>query len=285
MWTKNGQSTLPAVLKQIERVIPKEAVNKKIMVDDQSTDNTKQIGLDHGWTVIPNEDHGISAGANTALKHVEMPTFCSFEQDLFLSNEWFNKVYPLIHKENVAVASGVRFPTGPSAVKNMEILGHKDYLSKLSRGVTKKSMHGQTFDNTAYRTNVIRSLGGFDYIKSNAGQDCSLSLKVMKTKKYVWEVNYDVISLHLRPNNYMNELRHQRWYAGAFREIYSSNKVPLPSVMTTKAFMYRFVKSPLTSVKLLRRTRDPLLFYYYPAFCFAQLIGLVEGKRYEHKLQ
>ena len=255
------------------------------MIDDYSTDNTRQIGLDNGWTVVTNEGYGISCAANTALKHVETTTFCSFEQDLLLSNEWFNKVYPLIFKENVVIASGVRFPSGPSAVRNMEILGHNTYLSKLSKGLTKKTMYGQTFDNTVYRTDFVKSLGGFDYIESNAGQDCSMSLKVMKIKKYVWEVNYTVVSLHLRPNSYMNELKHQRWYARTFREIYTSNRLPLPSMITTKAFMYRFAKSPLTSIKLLKRMKDPFIFYYYPAFCFAQLIGLIEGKRYEHKLR
>lgn len=284
IWAKNGESTLPLVLKQIDKVIPKQVVNKKIMIDDYSTDNTRQIGLDNGWIVVTNEGHGISCAANTALKLVETSTFCSFEQDLLLSNEWFNKVYPLIFEENVVIASGVRFPSGPSAVRSLEILVYRDYISNLSKGLTKKTMYGQTFDNTVYKTDFVKSLGGFDYLESNAGQDNSLSLKIQKSKKYAWEVNYNVISQHLRPNSYINEIKHQRWYGRAFKEIFTSNGLPLPSTMTTKAFLYRFVKSPLTSVKLLRRMKNPLIFYYYPAFCYAQLIGLIEGTRYGYKL-
>jgi glycosyltransferase involved in cell wall biosynthesis len=181
MWAKNGELTLPGVLEQIDRVIPKQVVNKKIMIDDHSTDSTRQMGLDHGWIVITNEGNGISDAANTALKYVEEPTFCSFEQDLLLSNEWFNQVYPLILRENVVIASGMRFPSGPPAVRKIKLYGHKnslDYLSKLPNGQSTNSTHGKTLDNTVYRTDFIRNLGGFVHMKSNCGQDSSISLKV-----------------------------------------------------------------------------------------------------------
>jgi glycosyltransferase involved in cell wall biosynthesis len=285
MWTKNGESTLPVVLKQIDKVIPKQVVNKKIMIDDHSTDNTRQIGLNNHWIVITNEGNGISDAANTALKYVEAPMFCSFEQDLLLSNEWFNQVYPLVLQENVAIASGMRFPNGPSAVRKIKLSGHKDYLdylSKLPNGPSTNSTHGKTLDNTVYKTDFVRSIGGFVYMKSNCGQDSSMSLKVWKSKKYVWKVNYSIISVHLKSNSYIAELKSQRWYARAFREIFTSNQFPLPSEINTKAFLFRFARSPSKSIKLLKRTKDPSVLFYYPAFCLVQLIGLIEGKRYEH---
>jgi glycosyltransferase involved in cell wall biosynthesis len=72
MWTKNGATTLPYVLLQIERVIPKSAIANKIIVDDSSSDDTTQIGRKHGWSVHYNDGKGISDGANTALKLVEL---------------------------------------------------------------------------------------------------------------------------------------------------------------------------------------------------------------------
>jgi glycosyltransferase involved in cell wall biosynthesis len=287
MWTKNGESTLDFILKQIARVVPREVINKKIMIDDHSTDNTRLIGINNGWIVITNAGNGISDAANTALKYVETSIFCSFEQDLLLSNEWFKEVYPLIFKENVVIASGMRFPNGPSAVRKIKLAGHINmlgYLSKLSKDSSTNTTHGKTLDNTVYKTDFIRSVGGFDYMKSNCGQDSSMSLKVWKSKKYLWAVNYYVVSVHLKPNNYTHELKCQRWYARAFREIFTSNKLPLPPEINTKAFIYRFAKSPSTSYSLLKKTKDPFVLYYYPAFCLVQLIGLIEGKRYEHKL-
>jgi glycosyltransferase involved in cell wall biosynthesis len=283
MWAKNGELTLPFVLRQIDKVIPKHAINNRILIDDHSTDNTRQIGLEHGWVVIPNKGHGITSAANTALNNVETPTFCSFEQDLFLSNDWFNNVYPLISKENVVVASGVRIASAPSAVRKIELEIHNDYLSKLSKRLINRNFHGQSIDNTVYKTDFIKSLGGFSSLECNAGHDYCICLKLMKSKQ-IWAVNYNVVSLHLRPNSYIYELRHERWYGRSFREIYTSNGLQVPVWMTTKTFGIRLLTSPFTSTKLVKKLRDPLIFVYYPAFCLVQLVGSIEGKRYERKI-
>ena len=71
MWTKTGSETLSLVLKRISEVIPEEFVNNRIIADDQSSDNSREIAESFGWHVVPNEGSGISDGANTALKRVE----------------------------------------------------------------------------------------------------------------------------------------------------------------------------------------------------------------------
>ena len=48
MWTKNGAETLPLVLKRISEVIPNKFINKRIIVDDGSTDNISEIARDFG---------------------------------------------------------------------------------------------------------------------------------------------------------------------------------------------------------------------------------------------
>jgi len=45
MWTKNGERFLPLVLKRVDEGIPSEYVDKKILVDDSSTDRTVAIAL------------------------------------------------------------------------------------------------------------------------------------------------------------------------------------------------------------------------------------------------
>jgi len=48
MWTKNGAETLPLVLKRISEVMPNKFINKRIIVDDGSTDNISEIARDFG---------------------------------------------------------------------------------------------------------------------------------------------------------------------------------------------------------------------------------------------
>jgi len=71
MWTKNGAGTLPLVFNRISEVIPDKFVNNRIVVDDHSTDHTREIAKSFGWNVILNEGSGISDGANTDLKYVK----------------------------------------------------------------------------------------------------------------------------------------------------------------------------------------------------------------------
>ena len=120
MWTKNGAKTLPAVLKRISEVIPEDFINKRLIVDDNSTDNTKRIATSFSWSVIPNEGSGISDGANTALKHVESKYFISLEQDLLLAPEWWTRIPPMLENPRVAAASGMRFADKPRGVRKLQ---------------------------------------------------------------------------------------------------------------------------------------------------------------------
>jgi glycosyltransferase involved in cell wall biosynthesis len=129
MWTKNGSNTLPSVLKRIDEVIPEEIVGNRIIVDDRSTDNTREIAESFGWQVLFNEGAGISDGANTALKHVTSKCFISFEQDLLLAREWWEKVSPLLENPRVVAASGMRFADKPRGVKKLQ-----QYVAKKYRG-------------------------------------------------------------------------------------------------------------------------------------------------------
>jgi glycosyltransferase involved in cell wall biosynthesis len=92
MWTKNGEPNLYAVLKRLNQVIPKDFINRKIIVDDNSVDSTKAIATFCGWEVHRNKGAGISDGANTALGLVESDYFCSFEQDVILAKDWWSNV-------------------------------------------------------------------------------------------------------------------------------------------------------------------------------------------------
>ena len=289
MWTKNGAQTLPTVLQRINEIIPQEFVNKKIAVDDGSGDGTQHIASSFGWSVIPNKGHGISDGANTALKEVTSDFFISFEQDLLLAPEWWQKIHPLLENSSVAVASGMRFADKPLGVKKMQEYVGKKYRGEANLASWLKSRDmsaftlGKTLDNTIYKTKIIRALGGFPKLRVNAGVETILAYKIDQAG-YKWMVDYNVQSLHLR-KGLEQELNHQYWYGTQLYEIWRriETETNKPPPVTRLGVIRRFCMSPFTGLFMAFQTREPTVLYIHPLIRFYYMKGLLQASRLETK--
>ena len=277
MWTLNGEKTLPLVLSRINQIIPKEVVNQRLIVDDDSKDNTVTIAEKYGWNVIKNEGKGISDGANTARKHVKTSYFCSFEQDVFLSPDWWNKVSALIiNKEGVGAACGLRF------------LPRDDFCSSVEPyQLTRKDVdfygsYGKTLDNTIWSTEALRSIGGFPKVNF-AGIDtfvfCSL-----KSKGYRWLVDYEVKSVHLHYGGLLNEFKHYYFYGKSLPEIYSRLKkfCTFYEKENLSRLFLRFLKSPISSLKMSLKMHDARLMFCYPIIRLCWLLGYIRGGSWQN---
>jgi glycosyltransferase involved in cell wall biosynthesis len=285
MWTKNGSQTLPLVLQRIGKVIPNKLVNSRIIVDDQSSDNTREIAETFGWKVYYNEGSGISDGANTALKHVTSEYFISFEQDLLLASDWWNKIPPLLANPKVAAASGMRFADKPIGTKKLQ-----QYVAKKYRGETNISSWlrsrqmaaftlGKTLDNTIYKTRIIRGLNGFPKMPVNAGVDTILAYKLEK-EGYHWIVDYNMQSIHLR-TGLKQELSHQYWYAtqlyAIWQKIEAETRQRPP--ITKFGIVFRFFTSPVTGLFVALKTKEPSIAYIHPLVRFFYMKGLLEASK------
>ena len=272
MWTLNGEKTLQSVLSRINQIIPKDIVNQRLIVDDGSKDNTVTIARKCGWTVLKNEGKGISDAANTALKHVETSYFCSFEQDVFLSSDWWNKVSALIlNKKDVAAACGLRF-----LPRNNFCFSIEPYQ------LTRKDIdfyggYGKTLDNTIWNTEALRSVGGFPKVNF-AGIDTFL-FNLFKLKGYEWLVDYDVRSLHLHYGGLLNEFKHYYFYGLSLPEIYSrlKNVYTIYENENLSCLFLRFLKSPISSFKMSLRMHDSRLMFSYPIIRLCWLLGYIRG--------
>ncbi len=287
MWTKNGSATLSAVLERISEVIPAAAVNKRVAVDDRSSDNTREIAESFGWTVVLNEGTGISDGANTAIKHVESEHFVSFEQDLLLARDWWLKIPPRLEASGVVAASGMRFADKPRGIRKLQQYVAKKYRgeSTLASWLRSRQMAsftlGKTLDNTIYKTSAVRAIGGYPKMPVNAGVDTILAYKFNEVG-CVWVVDYNVQSVHLR-KGLRQELRHQYWYGTQLNEIWrrietETNKAP---PVTKFGILYRFFTSPFTGVFVAFKTREPTITYIHPLIRFYYMKGLLESSKYE----
>lgn len=272
MWTLDGEKTLPIVLSRINKIIPKSIVNQKLIVDDGSKDNTVAISRKCGWNVIKNEGKGISDAANTALSHVETNYFCSFEQDVLLSSNWWSKVSTLIlNEDGVAAACGLRFLPENNFCSSIELyqLTRKD--------VDFHGGFGKTLDNTIWNTEILRSVGGFPKVNF-AGIDTFL-FNLFESKGYEWLVDYDVRSLHLRYGGLLNEFKHYYFYGLSLPQIYSrlqSFSSSYENENMTCLFL-RFAKSPISSFKMTLKMHDSRLMLSYPIIRLCWLLGYIKG--------
>ena len=267
MWTKNGAETLPLVLKRINEVIPSELVNNRLIVDDHSTDETREIAKSYGWKVIFNEGKGISDGANTALKHVTSEYFISFEQDLLLARDWWQKIPTHLSSKNVIIASGIRLTVHLPVLRKIEEYAFERYEKVYDiREDYEKFLCGKNIDNTIYKTGALKRLGGFPRLAKSVGVDMALALKVVSTG-HRWKVDFNVKSVHLR-KSLKEELAHRYWYGSCWKE----------QDPWIKPFLLRFLFSPFRGLDIAIKKKAPQAIYIYPLLRFYTLRGVIERR-------
>jgi len=259
MWAKNGASTLPLVLSRVDEVLLSEVIHRKIFVDDHSTDESRKIAKEFGWTVHPNEKGGVGCGANTALRHVECEYFISLEQDVVLAKNWFEKVPKHLEKENVVVAQGWRLSDHP-------------VLRKLDEFAFEKSNFTlNSIDNTIYKTKVVKSLGGFPEDIKYGAVDTHLRLRI-ENIGLRWKVDPSVISLHLRKGGLREQVRRLYLYG-----LYApKEKGPFIAETKTKRAVKIALMSPFRAFEIAVKKRCPQAMYYYPLMRFAFMIGALK---------
>ena len=272
MWTKNGSMTLPYVLPRIHRVIPKSAIRNKIIIDDASSDDTKLIANTFGWSVYSNDGKGISDATNTALSLVKSERFISFEQDILLSNDWWPNVPKLLNMKDVAVASGTRFPNKPLMLRKLQEYEIERYPRNLEDS---DFFHfGKTLDNTIYRTEIIKNIGGFPRISLDACVDNILAKRLYEAG-FKWKVDYSVKSWHIRKGLW-DELRHLFWYGAQYPtlEPYIAGRHA-----SAKRFLKMFLFSPKDGMSLALKLDSPQFIYVYPLIRLALYRGFVSGRK------
>jgi glycosyltransferase involved in cell wall biosynthesis len=276
MWTKNGSATLNQVLERINRVVPEEVVNQRFIVDDGSIDNTCPIAASCGWKVYKNKGTGISDGANTALDHVSTEYFCSFEQDVLLSSDWWNKI-PRLLKGNVYVASGIRVSLKPQFLYKLQLYSAVSKLNKnsffgIAYSARARFAYGKTFDNTIYDAAFLRRIGGFPKLRTNLSIDTALAYR-MKNVGAVWALDFSVVSDHLR-QNFVQELRKHYWHGTCSKAVRTllGNRVD--------SFLRIFIRtmlSPAEAWYISYTTESLPIIAYYPLQRFAFLVGMMKS--------
>lgn len=137
---------------------------------------------------------------------------------------------------------------------------------------------GKTLDNTVYRAEVVRAVGGFPSFRSSVGVDTILAY-MLSEQGYSWHVDYDVHSVHLR-RSLNQELRHQYWHAKQLNDVWmqieKKTNARRPPV-TKFDVIYRFAISPFTGVFMAYKTREPSIAYIHPLIRLYYLLGYLSS--------
>lgn len=267
MWTKNGAETLPLVLKRIDEVIPDKFVDNRIIVDDHSTDDTPEIAKSFGWQVIPNEGSGISSGANTALKHVTSEYFISFEQDLLLARDWWQKIPKHMEDNKVAVAQGIRISTDPT----LRILDEYVYSRMTSDTPIR---FGVSMDNNIFRTKIIEESGGFPS-ECPVCTDTILMKKIVLETPYKWIVDRTVVSDHIRQS-----VKYYLQHCYKLGKLCTHSRYCVtPTLPPLLSLLRLFMTSPLRASAIAWKKHEPRIFWVYPSVRWMKLKGFLDRER------
>jgi len=247
MWAKNGSRFLPSVLKRIDEVIPPECVNKRIFVDDKSTDNSVEIAEDFDWSVYPNREGFVRGGVIEALQHVTEEFFVSVEQDVLLSKQWWEKIPKQMDDPKVAVAQGVRLSSNKSLRSIQEYtLERKPEL-----------IASPTLDNNIWRTKVIRQIDiPKEYVLYIDGE---VHYRILKYTPYKWIIDKNVVSTHLQPSLSYTVKHYQR-----LTPIERHRRRQELDYATFSRILKILMFSPFRSLDIVAKKHDPAVFFIYP---------------------
>jgi glycosyltransferase involved in cell wall biosynthesis len=251
MWTKNGEASLPKALELIDKIIPHENVCCKILVDDNSTDRTTEIAKEYGWTVYSNPHHGVPSGANEALRHVDREFFASFEQDILLSPDWWNKIPQYMNDPQVGCAQGVRVSTEPL----LRVFDEWQYANNPEK-------LWYSLDNNIFRTKTVRASGKFPEICPVCAD--SMLVERIQSLRFKWIVDMDVVSLHVRAG-LKESVYHQYKHSALCARTHVSATEAKPSL---KNMLKIFVTSPFRGIQIAVTRNCPDAIWAYPLLRF-----------------
>jgi glycosyltransferase involved in cell wall biosynthesis len=267
IWTLNGEATITRCLDNIATAVPASVVCHRYLIDGGSVDATRDIAEKFGWTVVIARKRGIPFQANQALSLVDTPVFASFEQDVGLNPAWFSTLMPrLVSHPEVAVVQGLRAATGSR------------YLEAIDRYIVR---HGlvpawvYSIDNNLYRTEAVRSVGGFpeDFPMSTDG---ALRNNLFR-KGWKWRVYNDMVSRHYR-DSFVGQIRHSVLQTAVGKVLWET----YPEYPASTKFG-RLLATPITGARMASEAHSPGVFFGYPLLrvvkVFGRLIGSV-SKRY-----
>lgn len=217
-----------------QTVLPREV----IVVNDGSTDGTdewlQRMSTQHKIVVVRTEAAGPAAARNAGIRMTSTPYVAFLDDDCVASTRWLERLAHHLKTTGVDIVGG-----------HVELAERGRLCSEVSQEVVNfftsqlhESERGPTFltsNNVAYRTEALRTVGGFDErFLYPGGEDRALHMKMVS---HGFKSSYEprAIVRHLQSLSFRDYVRQQKNYGrGAYllhrivqKELTSGNsKIP-----------------------------------------------------------
>jgi glycosyltransferase involved in cell wall biosynthesis len=196
-----------------------EFIEEILVINDGSTDTTRQIAQRHGVRLIEhNENRGLACTRNTALKNSKGDIIIYLDADTLPHPKSLERIVSEYSNPNTMAVGGQELFT-PSSTK-----------ANLWRNLFWRQTHGpKRIDNVwmlmglccSYRKDVLSLLGGFDETYKTNGEDVDMGIRLRKAgyrQVYVPQIGVS----HKRSDSLKSLIslvyRHSYWQSRALRK-------------------------------------------------------------------
>ncbi len=160
MLTKNSRTSVPVFERVLERIRDEIPVNKLILVDAYSTDDTVDVVRKHFDDVVVIRTRAYRGKAREiGIKHVETEYFMFVDDDVLLCRGWLKKAMRYFERDpRVGAVWGVDIPVNPHVLNRVltvtRVFRYRDFRDRLIQNC---AWRGGTHD-VLIRTEVVKDI-------------------------------------------------------------------------------------------------------------------------------
>lgn len=302
---RNEALHLGPCLRAASRIVGRSGLVEIIVVDDGSSDGTRQIAGDYGVTVVHGTGKGAGAARNLGVAHARTDWIWFVDADCVPEGDALEHLVPHLADPNVAAVGGTYGNMHPESL--LPSLIQQEIAARHARMKTEVSFLAGF--NVVYRRDVLREVGGFDEALKK-GQDAELAYRVRQLGHLLHFEPRSIVRHHheLSLRAYLRVQRDQGFYRVRMYEAHPEHMAgdsysttvdhlqpPLamlslglvpglafaPVLLVELAVIGALaaLQAPMT-VEMLRRSSDPRMLGYAPMGvlrAYARGVGLTAG--------
>jgi len=183
-----------------------------IVVDDGSNDDSPQIAERHGFRVISTDNRGLSSARNTALAAASGEIVAFIDDDAMPDPQWLTYLVDTFARTDFVAVGGPNLSVpGDGAVADAVAAAPGNPIHVLVGDREAEHIPGC---NSAFRTEVLGEIGGFDPQFRTAGDDVDVCWRLLDRG---WRIGYSPAAVvwHHRRTTVGGYLLQQRGYGRA----------------------------------------------------------------------